>query len=68
MSHQAASWFALGAGVLCLVASALDWNWFFANWRAKFFVEALGREGARLFYAFLGLTLLGIGFVMGGFA
>jgi hypothetical protein len=49
--------FAFACGVFVIAAAALDWDWFFSNWRARFFVQLFGREGARLFYAVLGIAL-----------
>lgn len=46
--------FAFACGVFVIAAAALDWDWFFNNWRARFFVNLFGRDGARLFYAALG--------------
>lgn len=49
--------FVFACGVFVIAAAALDWDWFFTNWRARFFVNLLGRDGARLFYALLGALL-----------
>lgn len=46
--------FAFLCGVFVMAAAVLDWDWFFNNWRARFFVDLFGRDGARLFYALLG--------------
>jgi hypothetical protein len=46
------------------VSVLADWNWFFAHPRARFFVDILGRGGARLFYAVLGSALLFVGFCL----
>lgn len=53
---QATALFAVACGVFVITAAALDWDWFFNNWRARFFVNLLGRDGARLFYAALGVA------------
>lgn len=53
---------AMGGGVLCILASIYDWDWFFDNFRARPFVRLLGREGARWFYAILGLFLMVMSF------
>lgn len=47
--------FAAFCGVFVIAAAVLDWDWFFTNWRARFFVNLFGRDGARLFYALLGV-------------
>ena len=49
--------FAFLCVVFVIAAAVLDWNWFFNNWRARFFVNLFGRDGARLFYALLGALL-----------
>jgi small neutral amino acid transporter SnatA (MarC family) len=53
-----------GAGLFCIVASAFNWEFFFQNKRAQFFVKLFGRTGARIFYALLGLFLLYVGVTM----
>ena len=58
--------FACAAGVLVIAAAIFDWDWFFNNYKAKFFVDALGRDGARVFYGVLGAVILFLGFQMGG--
>ena len=52
-----AALFAFACGVFVIAAAILDWDWFFNNWRARFFVNLFGREDARLFYAVLGVAL-----------
>lgn len=49
--------FAFACGIFVIAAAALDWDWFFNNWRARFFVKLFGRDGARMFYALLGVFL-----------
>jgi hypothetical protein len=56
--------FAYMSGLFVIAAAILDWDWFFEDWRAKFFVDALGRDGARLLYGVLGVALLFLGFWM----
>jgi hypothetical protein len=56
--------FAYMSGLFVIAAAILDWDWFFENWRARFFVDALGRDGARLLYGVLGVGLLFLGFGM----
>ena len=50
------------AGLFSLAGAILDWGWFMTNYRAAVFVRILGRGGARLLYAVLGLVLAGLGF------
>jgi hypothetical protein len=56
--------FAYMSGLFVIAAAILDWDWFFEDWRARFFVDALGRDGARLLYGVLGVALLFLGFWM----
>jgi hypothetical protein len=56
--------FAYMSGLFVIAAAILDWDWFFEDWRARFFVDALGRDGARLLYGVLGVALLFLGFGM----
>lgn len=61
MSSGAVVVFAFLSGIFVLVAVISDWNWFFEHPKAKFFVDAFGRNGARIFYGVLGCALLLIG-------
>lgn len=54
--------FAYSCGLFVIVAATLDWDWFFENWRSRLFVDAFGRDGARIFYGLLGFALLFLGF------
>jgi hypothetical protein len=58
--------FAYAAGVFVIAAAIFDWDWFFNNYKAKFFVDALGRNGARMFYGVLGVAILFLGSQLGG--
>ncbi len=49
-------------GIFSLASAILDWEWFMTNYKAAVLVRILGRNGARLFYALLGLALAGLGF------
>ena len=46
------------AGVFCLCAAALDWDFFFENFRARPFVRLFGRNGARVVYGLIGMLLV----------
>ncbi|MEQ1500870.1 MAG: immunity 17 family protein [Myxococcota bacterium] len=50
-----------GVGVFSLYGAGTDADWFMASRRAALFVRMFGRGGARLFYAVLGIVLIGIG-------
>lgn len=66
-----AEYFILGLfvflGFLSLIAAALNMEWFFQARRAAPAIRLLGRTGARIFYALLGLALIGCG-CMGWFS
>ena len=55
----------IGAGLFSIVASAADWDWFMNHRKARFFVKILGRTGARIFYALLGVFISSIGLLIG---
>jgi hypothetical protein len=61
MSAGAVVVIAVLSGIFVLIAVISDWNWFFEHPKARFFVNAFGRNGARLFYGVLGCALLLIG-------
>lgn len=69
MQGDTLAWFLMGAGLFTLIAAIANWEWFFNNWRARVVTNMLGREGARMLYAVLGVAMLGGGIVMmmGGF-
>lgn len=45
-------------GIIALLAALFNWSWFFSSRSASYFVETLGRSGARLFYALLGVLFI----------
>jgi len=53
---------AFGAGLFSLIASVLDWNFFFESRKAKFLLKIFGRKGVRLFYGLLGCFLIFMGY------
>lgn len=48
------------AGILSLLASVFNWNWFFEAQNTQFIVRNVGRNRARLFYGILGALLMGM--------
>ena len=48
------------AGILSVLASLLDWDWFFTAQNSQFIVRIVGRRLARWFYGLLGLLLIGM--------
>lgn len=61
MQGDTYAWFLMAAGLFTLIAAIANWDWFFNNWRARVVTDMLGREGARMLYAVLGVALLGGG-------
>jgi len=54
-------WFFVAIGLFAVSGAVFDWEWFMTNRKARFFVAIFGRTGARVFYAILGLLLVGLG-------
>lgn len=48
------------AGTISLLASLLNWNWFFTTRNAQSIVRNVGRNRARLFYGILGAIIIGM--------
>lgn len=48
-------------GILSLLASVLNWEWFFTAQNSQFIVKTLGRTKARIFYAILGIGMIAAG-------
>ena len=46
-------------GLLAILASLFNWNWFFQSQNMQAIVRNVGRKRARLFYALLGLLMIG---------
>lgn len=46
-------------GLLAILASLFNWDWFFKAQNTQAIVRNVGRKRARLFYAFLGLLMIG---------
>ena len=45
-------------GATALLASLLNWEWFFTSDNASFLVKRLGRSGARWVYGLVGILLM----------
>jgi len=50
-------------GAFSLVAAAFNFNWYFESEGVMMFVRRFGRKGARIFYAVLGVVLIGGGII-----
>ncbi len=46
------------AGIVSLLASLFNWNWFFTAQNARFIVQNVGRGRSRLFYGLLGVIMI----------
>jgi TonB family protein len=51
----------LGGGAVSIAGAYFEWKWFMGASNARPIVELLGRKGARIFYAALGVVLLACG-------
>jgi len=56
--------FIIFAGIFAVLGGALDWDWFMNHHKATIFVKMLGRNGARVFYILLGLSVAVTGTLM----
>ena len=59
-------WFIISFGLFSIAAAVLDWDWFFNNSRAQFFIKIFGnsRRNARIFYILLGIGLCALGYTL----
>ncbi len=48
-------------GLLALLASLFNWEWFFTAQNTRFIVANAGRGRARLFYGLIGILMMGTG-------
>jgi hypothetical protein len=54
-------------GLFSIVCAVLDFDWFFNSRKSQLFVKMFGRNGARIFYALLGIFIIAMG-IMSHFA
>ena len=45
-------------GLLAILASIFNWDWFFQSQNTQFIVHNVGRKQARMFYALLSLLMI----------
>lgn len=55
---------AILSGFFVIVAAVLNWDRLMNNNRAAVFVRLFGRNGARVFYVFLGVGLVALGYMI----
>ncbi len=48
-------------GVLLIVCAVTNWQWYYSLRSAGWLTKRLGRGGARIFHALLGLALIALG-------
>lgn len=48
----------IALGAFSLIAAIFNFDWYFSTSGAATFVRRLGRRGARIFYAILGVVLM----------
>ncbi len=58
MEYKLMSVIALVVGLYAIIASVLNFEFFFNNKKAQRMVNVFGRKGARIFYGILGLLLI----------
>jgi len=54
-------WVIVAAGAFSIAGAVADWDWFMNHRKARFFVNVLGRDGARVFYGLLGTAIAALG-------
>ena len=53
--------FFIAIGLFAMAGAIFNWDWFLNSRKARFMVRILTRNGARIFYSCLGITLLVFG-------
>ena len=48
----------IAVGLLAVAGGLFNWDWYMTDRKAQFFVNILGRTGARVFYVLLGVVLI----------
>jgi hypothetical protein len=57
------NYFIIFAGLFSIAGGIFNWDWFMNNRRAYIFVKLFKRTGARIFYVFLGLFIIAMGWL-----
>jgi predicted transporter len=55
--------FLVFVGLFSVAGGILNWDWFFADRKAKPIVRSFGRTGARIFYVIIGLAVMTLGII-----
>ena len=53
----------IAVGLFMTLAAVMNWDWFMESRRARMMSRLLTRNGARAFYAILGLALISFSFL-----
>lgn len=53
----------IGSGIFCILGAALEWDFFYNNYKAKRMVNMFGKQGAKIFYIILGAVVIGMGII-----
>lgn len=56
--------FFVAIGLFPIAGAYFNWDWFMNDRKARVFVAFLGRTGARIFYALLGIGLVVFGILI----
>ena len=51
----------MAIGLFIMISALANWEYFFDNNKAKFFIKIFGRQGTRIFYIILGTALFTFG-------
>lgn len=52
------------SGMFSILGSVFNWDFFFNSRKARTFVNLIGRNGARIFYAVLGIVLIIVAIIL----
>lgn len=58
MSSMLTAMILSGVGMIAVAGAVCDWDWFMHSRRVRVFILLLGRDGARVFYASVGLIVM----------
>jgi len=54
-------WIIMAAGIFAICGAVFNWDWYMNNYKARFFVDIMGRTGTRIFYGIFGTVLIVLG-------
>lgn len=62
--RDAIPWVLVAVGAFSILGAWQDWDWFMNSRKAQLWVRLFGRNGARVFYAILGVALSALGLLL----